>query len=248
MNRIPCLLAFLALLLPGIAVAQGGPPLVTDDPETPGDGRWEINVAAIANKTASRREIALPDADINYGWGDHIQLKVDVPWTVARDEGEKWRAGLGTASTGVKWRFVDEEESGFNLSTYPQYVSTWLASSRRRGVGPGGHQFFAPLEASANVGSFQLDGEVGRNFVQGGGPGEWIAGAIAAHACGRAGDCLLEVRETWAAGQVRTLVNLGLHWKVDESLVILAAAGHESGPAATDPQHALIYLGVQLLR
>ena len=27
------------------ALAQGGPPFLTDDPGTPGDGRWEINLA-----------------------------------------------------------------------------------------------------------------------------------------------------------------------------------------------------------
>jgi hypothetical protein len=25
--------------------AQGGPPMITDDPGTPGNGQWEINVA-----------------------------------------------------------------------------------------------------------------------------------------------------------------------------------------------------------
>jgi hypothetical protein len=42
------------------AVAQGGPPLVTDDPETPGDGHWEINLATIASHTSGRWEIAAP--------------------------------------------------------------------------------------------------------------------------------------------------------------------------------------------
>ena len=61
-------------------VAQGGPPLVTDDPETPGANHWEINLAATGDHTSSRWQIAAPDTDINYGWGEHIQLKLDVPW------------------------------------------------------------------------------------------------------------------------------------------------------------------------
>ena len=28
------------------SLAQGGPPMVTDDPETPGDGKWEIRLLA----------------------------------------------------------------------------------------------------------------------------------------------------------------------------------------------------------
>jgi hypothetical protein len=31
--------------LPAPAFAQGGPPLITDDPDTPGPGHWEINIA-----------------------------------------------------------------------------------------------------------------------------------------------------------------------------------------------------------
>jgi len=40
-------LAILILLVPARAFGQGGPPLITDDPDTPGPGYWEINLAAI---------------------------------------------------------------------------------------------------------------------------------------------------------------------------------------------------------
>ena len=44
-----CLGLAILMVAVGAARAQGGPPLVTDDPDTPGDGHWEINLAAIAN-------------------------------------------------------------------------------------------------------------------------------------------------------------------------------------------------------
>src|SRR5215831_17745582 len=71
--------------------AQGGPPMVTDDPGTPGDGHWEINLGAIGTRTPGHWEIAAPDADINYGWGVRVQLKVDVPWLTTRDDGQHWK-------------------------------------------------------------------------------------------------------------------------------------------------------------
>jgi hypothetical protein len=78
---------------------------------TPGDGEWEINLAALGDRTrAGRWDVSLPDADINFGWGDRIQLKVDVPWTFVREPGEGWESDLGTGSVGVKWRFVDGGE------------------------------------------------------------------------------------------------------------------------------------------
>ncbi|MFZ1132916.1 MAG: hypothetical protein WAN38_19210 [Terriglobales bacterium] len=39
----------LLMMLAGLSqpcVAQGGPPYIGDDPGTPGDGNWEVNVAA----------------------------------------------------------------------------------------------------------------------------------------------------------------------------------------------------------
>src|SRR5580692_4506949 len=58
-----------------VAHAQGGPPMITDDSGTPGDGQWEINVAYQDDRTALARERSFPHVDLNYGWGDHIQLK-----------------------------------------------------------------------------------------------------------------------------------------------------------------------------
>src|SRR2546428_9531292 len=116
------------------ALAQGGPPMVTDDPETPGDGHWEINIGAIAARTPGRWTIAAPDADINYGWGDHVQLKVDVPWVTGKDSGQPSRSGVGDADLGLKWRFIDQEQAGFSMSTYPQYTRSVLDSSTRRGI------------------------------------------------------------------------------------------------------------------
>src|ERR1043165_2722959 len=59
----PAVFALLALAS-NVALAQGGPPMVTDDPETPGDGKWEINLGGFGSRTATRREINFPDADI----------------------------------------------------------------------------------------------------------------------------------------------------------------------------------------
>src|SRR5204863_428992 len=49
--------------LPAPAVAQGGPPLITDDPDTPGPGHWEINIAALMAKTRAQRRVEVPRVD-----------------------------------------------------------------------------------------------------------------------------------------------------------------------------------------
>ena len=231
----------------GPVLAQGGPPMVTDDPETPGDGHWEINVAAIASRTPARREVAAPDVDINYGWGEHVQLKLDVPWVFAQDAGQSWKSGLGAGNFGVKWRFVDEEDAGFSASIYPQYTTRMLGSSTRRGIVAPGHQFFLPLEFATKVGGFGLDAEVGRTFGQDG-ANQWVAGVIAVHSCGKDRECMVELHHTAASTGSQTLANFGMHWKLSESLTFLAAAGREFGKRTDDQQQSLVYLGLQITR
>ena len=248
----PALLAAAAVVLVaggiGTARAQGGPPMVTDDPETPGDGKWEINLAGLGSRTrAGRWEVSVPDADINYGWGDRIQLKLDVPWTFVRESGERWKSGLGAGNVGVKWRFLDGGDGGLSMSTYPQYLSGWLQSSKKRGITSDEKEFFLPLEAAREVGGWSLDGEVGRNFVQHG-TNQWVAGGIVAHACGEGRECLFEVHEAHAPHDSHTLLNLGLHWKLGESTVLLASAGREVGARSDEQQGSLFYLGIQVLR
>jgi len=55
--------------LPAHTYAQGGPPLLTDDPDTPGPGCWEINLATLMDKASDRRRVELPRLDLNYGVG-----------------------------------------------------------------------------------------------------------------------------------------------------------------------------------
>jgi len=103
-----------------VALAQGGPPMITDDPGTPGDSRWEVNVAATGHRDANGSLGELPLLDINYGLGETIQLKYEVPWVVLHEEGSDSRSGLGNSLLGVKWRFYDAADTGWQVSTYPQ--------------------------------------------------------------------------------------------------------------------------------
>ena len=75
----------LAAFTPVRARAQGGPPLITDDPDTPGPGYWEINVSAFVEKNRRERRLETPRLDINYGLGPRIQLKLELPWLRVRD-------------------------------------------------------------------------------------------------------------------------------------------------------------------
>jgi hypothetical protein len=247
-NRIwtSALLAAALAGMPDVLLAQGGPPLVTDDPDTPGDGHWEINLATIATHSTGRWSLAAPDADLNYGFGNHVQLTADIPWAVVHAAGGGWNAGLASAQLGVKWRFLDRPDLGLTVSTFPKFTSAWVQSSRRRGIADPGHDFLLPVEAATTLAAFRLDAEVARDFVVGA-ASQWQFGAIAERICGGPVECMLEVRETLDGHDQQTLINLGVHWKLSESLAFIGAAGRQIGRASADQQQALVYLGMQLL-
>jgi len=61
-----------------VAFGQGGPPMITDDPGTPGNGKWENNLAIAFDNRPNETLIELPAIDLNYGLGDHVQLTLQT--------------------------------------------------------------------------------------------------------------------------------------------------------------------------
>jgi hypothetical protein len=127
--------------------APGGPPLLTDDPDTPGPNHWEINIALTSEDEAHEWTLGTPLLDINYGVGDHIQLKYQVPLEVFVPEQGGARAGMGNSLAGVKWRFVDQTNgSWLEISTYPQFEFVYPQSSVQRVLADDGHNLLLPIE------------------------------------------------------------------------------------------------------
>ena len=108
----------LPILFASLARGQGGPPFRTDDPETPGNKHWEINFGWIGDRNPGAGAYQVPDFDFNYGLGDRIQLKYEIP--IAIEETRAQPAGLGQPAVpgqvigglgesllGIKWRFYE---------------------------------------------------------------------------------------------------------------------------------------------
>ena len=172
------------------AHAQGGPPFITDDPGTPGNRHWEINLGWIGDHNPAHASYQLPDFDINYGWGDRIQLKYELPIAAATDANNTTRAGLGESLIGVKWRYFEhyragqpktDENKNFTLGTYPQVSINNPTSSVRRGVVEPGPQYYLPAEFTAKWGPIDFNGEIGRWIGNRNVPSRWGRGLIAGH-------------------------------------------------------------------
>ncbi len=160
MGRVGTVLAAAAFaLVPLAAKAQGGPPIITDDPFTPRAWHWEINTAWSAEHGPDGSAHEMPAFDLNYGWGPKVQLKLERPyrWVSAADRAHN---GWGNALAGVKYRFADAWH-GWALSTYPQVELPISHKHADRVDGDSVWGFLIPLEAAHSRGRLEFDTEVG---------------------------------------------------------------------------------------
>jgi hypothetical protein len=183
-------LLLLTFIGASLAHAQGGPPFITDDPGTPGNRQWEINLGFIGNHNPAHASYQLPSIDINYGWGDRIQLMFSPYLAAATDENKTTRSGLGETVFGVKWRYFEhyrtgkpksDENKSFTLGTYPQVILNNPTSTVRRGIVEPGPQYYLPAEFTAKWGPIDLNGEVGRWIGNHNVPDRWGRGLIVGH-------------------------------------------------------------------
>lgn len=228
--------------------AQGGPPLRTDDPGTPGDGNWEINIGLTTDRRSTEREFEAPILDVNYGVGDRIQLKFEVPFLVLGTSNGPTRSGLGNSLAGVKWRFYEDKTHGLSLSTYPQFEFNNPTNSVDRGLASRGKKFLLPFEITKKVGPVDVNGEVGYNFAQTG-PDDWIAGLAFGWQANQRWELLSEVYRKANVGspEHEATFDFGGRTRLTESLRLIFMAGRSfSGSESGQPQ-LIGYLGVQIL-
>src|SRR5256885_5316117 len=100
-SRASALTIALALVLPREIFAQGGPPMITDDPGTPGNGKWEINLAVAFEHRPGETSYDLPAIDLNYGIGDHIQLTLQTAPVLLKRSGHGAIGGVGGTEAAV---------------------------------------------------------------------------------------------------------------------------------------------------
>lgn len=224
--------------------AQGGPPLETDDPGTPGAGHLELNVSLEAERESGGTVYDLPRLDANLGVGAQVQLKIEVPWRVATTPPGPARTGLGNVVLGVKWRFA--EAGNVAVSTYPQVALEGSEGARARGLADSGTGVLLPVEVAWRVGPLSLGAEVGLQHGQG--ETEMVYGLAVAHQALNSLELLGECHgggDTHFTG-IGLLCGAGLRWRVGQSVSVLAAlAAGVAGSVERRPDHRL-YTGVQL--
>src|SRR5207244_12572036 len=122
--------------------------MITDDPGTPGNGHWENNIAVAFEHRPNETSWDLPVIDLNYGVGQHIQLTLQGGPVLLKRSGHGLIGGFGGTEAAVKWRFLDEEKSGFEVSMFPCVLFNIMKSSGGRGLAEDGIRFQIPFQVA----------------------------------------------------------------------------------------------------
>jgi hypothetical protein len=231
-------------LLLTVASTRAGPPFVTDDPEPPPPGGWEINVPVVMERTGHATDFDAPLVDLNYGL-PNLQLKLEFPLKILEQDKSGTSIGPGDLLLGVKWRFFNDEHSQLQIGTYPQLLAP--TGEESRGLGEGRAAFVLPLVVQkswekwtgyGNVGFWWQTARETRNY--------FYAGAVLER----------EINERLSLGaelfgnspkehgaHPDLAFNVGGTWKLNDHLNLLFAGGRDLVGDTT----AMGYIGLQLL-
>jgi hypothetical protein len=230
-----------------VVFGQGGPPMITDDPGTPGNGKWENNFAIIFEHRPNETSIDVPEIDLNYGVGEHIQLTLQNAPVLLKRSGHGLIGGLGSTEAAVKWRFLDEATSGTDMSMFPRVIFNIEQSSVRRGLAEDGTRFQIPFQAAKTFGRLHLDAEFGprANTV---GRSEWLCGVVAGFDVTKPTMLMAELHDESRMNFSRDVLtlNFGLRHEFTETYILIVSMGHEL--RSPDQPTALIgYFGMQFV-
>lgn len=238
----------LFLLSPGVVRAQAGPPFLTNDPGTPGNANWEINVASMQTIAREVSSYQTPQIDLNFGLGDRIQLTYEVPYVFQANGARPVQNGWGNGYPGVKWRFLDEGEGGWQMSIFPQVETAASGTARQKGIAEAGPRYLLPVEIAKTVGPLDLDFEAGY-YAAGHGPKERILGFVAGRSVTERFELDAEIYDDRADASLprSTTLDLGGRYKLRRGIIALFMAGRSINGFSDDQPRFSGYLGVQIL-
>jgi hypothetical protein len=231
------------------ARAQGGPPYYTNDPGTPGNRNWEINLGYMPFLYTDQSTSHVPDVDINFGLGDRIQLTYESAWLRVRDPSPApAKYGMAQDQLGVKWRFYDHGDAGSAISVFPQLSVNNPNHSAARGITPPGASLILPIEFTRKFGPIDVNAEAGYNFVHVG-PDGWLAGLVAGHEFTKRFEMDAEfyATGTFHPSYTQPTFDVGARYRMHRPLILLLMAGRSFEPARSNQPYFVGYFGIQIL-
>jgi hypothetical protein len=221
--------------------------MITDDPGTPGPGKWENNIAFAFEHRDGETSYDVPAIDLNYGVGEHIQLTLQTAPVILKREDHGPIGGLGGTEAAVKWRFFDEDKSGFDMSMFPRIIFNITQSSVRRGLSEDGTRFQIPFQVAKTFGPWHVGGEFGP-LASSVGRSEFLYGVVTGYEIAKPTMLMAEIHGTSRTNFTRDMLtlNFGLHHEFTEHQILILSLGHEI--RSPDQSTALIgYFGMQFV-
>ena len=237
---------FLFAVVP--ALAQGGPPYYTNDPGTPGNLNWEINLGYMPFLYSDQSVAHTPDVDINFGIGDRIQLTYENAWLRVQSPSSPAKYGMGQSNPGIKWRFYDKGESGLNISVFPQFFLNNPNDAVRRGITAASESFLLPIEFSRKLGPVDVNYEMGYQLVHKGPDGAFL-GLVVGRDVTRKLELDMEFyyQHTFHPSMNQPTIDFGARYKLHRPVILLFMAGRSLETARSNQSFFLGYFGIQLL-
>jgi len=222
--------------------------MITDDPGTPGNKKWEINLAIAFEHRPDETSYDLPAIDLNYGVGEHIQLTLQTAPVLLTREDHGPVGGLGGTEAAVKWRFLDQENNGFDMSMFPRVIFNIQQSSARRGLADDGTRFQIPFQIAKTFGRFHADAEFGPVGISVG-RSEWLYGIVGGFDVAKPTMLMAELHGTSRMNFSEDVltVNAGIRQMLNERCVFIGSLGHEVRAQDHESLALIGYFGVQLL-
>jgi hypothetical protein len=223
---------------------QAGPPFVTDDPEPPPPGGWEINIPFILERTPGNTEMNAPLFDLNYGL-PNIQLNLQFPIEIVHEDNNRTAAGLGDMLLGVKWRFFKNERSQLQIGMYPELLVP--TGDESHNLGEGRFAVVLPLVAQKSWDKWTLYGNVGFWWRTAAGTRNYVyTGAVLEREINDRLTLGVEFfgnppKERGARSDVA--FDLGGIWKLSAHVNFLFTGGRD----IVGDTHAMAYIGLQFL-
>ena len=242
---VVCLLA--ASLCPRLSRADAGPPFLTNDPGSPGNGNWEINIAAMQTTLPGISTWQVPQLDVNYGLGERIQLTGEIPYVVQTSNGQH-SSGWGNANPGVKWRFLDQGEDGWRISVFPMWQTGGSARALREGIAVEGPRLLLPVEVARRIGSVSVDLEAGA-YVPFHGNHEHILGLVVGQDVTPRLELDAELYNDHIRGTGPNVTTLGVggRYKLHRGFNLLFMSGRSLSGNSPGQVLFMGYLGIQVL-
>lgn len=230
------------------ALAQGGPPYYTNDPGTPGNFNWEINLGYMPFFYSNQSVSHTPDVDINFGVGKRIQLTYENAWLRVQNPGSETKFGLGQSNFGVKWRFYDAGESHLAISTFPQFFLNNPNDAVRRGITPQSEGFLLPIEFSKRFGPLGVNYEFGYEFSHKG-PNTFLSGLVLGHDFTSKFEMDMEFYSQGAfhPSAYQPTIGLGARYRIHKPVILLLMSGRSLEPTRPNQSYFVGYFGLQFL-